>query len=486
MSRFRRKFKASVVWAAFESMVHLLAALCITLVVGRIIGPAEFGLAAVAFLIGSFAEIFVSMPFYEPLIQRRRLTGRLVDAAFTAMVATGLGVYLLILVSSPLFAQTYEQPRLRYLLAVQGLACLFAGVRGVPEALMARKLRFSQIAVRNIVAKLSGAIVSLAAALAGMGAWSIILGNVVFAFGTTVLVISMTKRIPRFAIDVRGVASLWSFGMFSLVENLLWSAAQRLFCFFVSYYQGLQALGQLTIAFRISDAGWTFIYTVGGRLALPMLSRVAEDRKRLEQAFLQGTQMVSLIVCPVFLGLALTSPEIVNLLLGPEWPLATPALAAVSIFSLCIAIRLLADSAVKAVGKPSLLIMPNLLGLLYVSAGSFVMRNGDFQAQLWVWITFGFVFVMLSLRAVQKAIGTNWFTQLKPLGPAVLPSLGLCGAVYGITKLQLGVSPVVLLPLKVALGALVYVSILVVLERPQLMLWLKGSTPVASGDKARS
>ena len=34
--------------------------------------------------------------------------------------------------------------------------------------------------------------------------------------------------------------------------------------------------------------------------------------------------MVCLVVAPVFLGLALTSREIVDLVLGPAWPLARP------------------------------------------------------------------------------------------------------------------------------------------------------------------
>ena len=482
MSRLRQNVRSSVAWASAESLVNILAALCTTLVVGRIIGPTEFGLAALAYMLGTLAETFVTTPFVDALIQRRRFTQSLVDGTFTAMIGVGIGVYLLIVIAAPLMARLYNQPALTALLIVQGTTCLFAGVRGVPEAIMARKLRFNQISVRSVIAKIASVLVSLLAALLGMGAWSIILGNVAFAVATTVMVLSMTKRIPKFAVRPGPVASLVSFGMFILLEALLWSATPRLFCFFVGYYQGLQTLGQLTIAFRINDTACSIIHTIASRLALPMLSRVAEDRRRLEQGFLQGTRMVCLIVAPVFLGLAMTSHDIVALVLGPSWPLAAPALVAVSVFSLFIFVRVLAHPTVKAVARPSLLIGPNVIGLIYITAGSLVLRHAGFQGALSVWISFGVVFLICSLRMIQKAIGTGWLRQLVPLGPAVLPSLGMAGVLVGIDFLHPDLSALAMVMLKITLGAASYGALLIALERPLLVELLRRPSMRASGE----
>jgi O-antigen/teichoic acid export membrane protein len=489
MRRSRRHIQSSVLWAGAESIVNILAALCATLVVGRVIGPEAFGLASIAFLVGSFAELFVSA-LYEPVIQSRRLHRGLLDAAFAATLTSSAAIYLIILALAPLLANLYSQPRLTSLLAVQGMTCLFAGARCVPEAIMARKLRFRQIAARTIMAKVAGSLVSVAAALLGMGAWSIILGNVTFAFGAAAMVISMTKRLPRLTIGLGGAASLWSFGVFSLLDNLLWSATLRLFYFFVSYFQGLRALGELSIAFRINDAGWALILAIAGRLALPMLSRVADDRQQLEEAFLEGTRIVCLMVSPVFLGLALTSREIIDLLLGPAWPMASPALVAVCLVSECLAVRMLAPVAVKALGRPSRLIGYNVIGLIYMSAASIALRNFDFKTVLWAWISFGLVTVVCSLCMIQKLIGINWLTQLKPLGSAVLPSLGMCGVVYGVMILRLDLSVGVILLLKVALSGLAYISLLVALERPLLKRFVEGfiarGQPVTLRDTTKS
>jgi len=54
--------------------------------------------------------------------------------------------------------------------------------------------------------------------------------------------------------------------------------------------------------------------------------------------------------------------------------------------------------------------------------------------------------------------------------------LGMSGLIFGLTMLNLNVSPWLMLTLKVALGGLTYVTILFVLERPLLMQVLTGQS----------
>jgi O-antigen/teichoic acid export membrane protein len=469
MSRLRQNVRSSVAWAGVEGIVNVLAALCTTLFVARLIGPTEFGLAAIAYLLGTLAEIIVSTPFVDPLIQRRRLDRSLVDVVFTAMIMLGTGIYLFIVLAAPFVARLYHKPDLAALLIVQGTTCLFTGVRSVPEAVMARKLRFSQISARGIAAKFASTLVSVAAALLGLGAWSIILGNVAFAASATAMVLSMTKRMPRLAFSLGQVTSFVSFGVFSLLDALLWTATSRLFCFLVGYFQGLRALGELTVAFRMNDTACSLLLNVTNRLALPLLSRVADDRRQVERVFIRGTRVVCLVVVPVFLGLAFTSREIVYLTLGPDWHLASSALIAVCVFSLFNFARVLSHPTVKAVAKPSLLIAPNVIALIYVGAASFILRNAGFTAMLWVWMSFGVVFVLCSLRMVQLAIGTDWLTQLRPLASALLPLLGMSGALAVVEFLPVTASIGVILLLKIVVGGASYGLVVIAFERPLLV-----------------
>lgn len=470
--------RASFAWTGAESVVNLLAALLTALLVGRIIGPAAFGLAALAWLFVSLAEVIVATLFVDPLIQRRHLDMAVVDAAFTAMLATGVALYLLILAAAPLLAWLYGRPALTALLAVQGSTCVLRALRGAPEALLARKLRFRALAIRNIAARIAGTAVALAAAWLGTGAWSVILGNVAFAAIATLTILPMIRRKPRLLLHPGHVRGLWSFGAFSMLDALLWTATSRVFSFSVGYFQGIRVLGELNFAFRINDTLCNLILAVTTRLALPIFSRLAEDRRRLEQAYLDGTRLVTLLVAPAFLGLAFISRELIALALGPDWKLAAPALVAVCLFSLFDFVCVLAHSVVKAVGRPALLIAPNLIGLTYVAAGTVAVRRLGFTAELAVWVSWGAVFLLCSLRNIRTALGTAFPAQLRAFAPALLPSLGMCAALAAVTLLHPAASPATLL-LKLAAGGASYGLLVLVFERPLVMQVL--GRPVAAG-----
>lgn len=470
----QRDLKSSFAWSAAESVMNVLAAVATTILVGRIIGPAAFGLAALAWLFGSLAEVLVTTPLVDPLIQRRRLDPPVVDTAFTVMLATGVLLYLLILAAAPLLAWLYAEPELTGLLAVQGTTCLLTAVRGVPEALLARELRFRALAIRGIIAKVAGALVAIGAASLHAGAWSVILGNVAFAAAATATIASIAPRWPRLAWLPQHARSLWSFGVFSVLDAFLWMATIRLFSVLAGYFHGTRALGELNFALRINDTLCAFMLAVTTRLALPIFSRVAQDPRQLEKVFLEGTRVAFLLVAPAFLGLAFVSREIISLALGPDWPFAAPSLVAACLFSLLNFSCVLGHSTVKAAGKPSLLIFPNLVGLAYILVGTVAVGHFRFEALLAVWTSWGVVFVVCSLRMVRKAIGTAWQKQLQPLAPSVVPSLLMCAVLYAITLVHPAALVVTLL-LKLALGGLTYLLAVAVLEKPLAMQIIRGT-----------
>src|SRR5690606_34224745 len=100
------------------------------------------------------------------------------------------------------------------------LTCLFAGVRGVPEALLTRKLRFKALSVRSIIAKVLGAAVTIVLAFQGAGAWAIILGSIAYSAASTCLVLLSLRRRPKYRFAIYETVDVLRFGMFSLADAL--------------------------------------------------------------------------------------------------------------------------------------------------------------------------------------------------------------------------------------------------------------------------
>jgi O-antigen/teichoic acid export membrane protein len=476
----RDHVKSFLPWVVADAAVSLASAILLALIVARMIGPVAFGVAGTAFMLGSLAEAFVALPFSEALIQRRGLDARTTNAAFAGMLGLGLLAFLAMAAAAWPMAAVFATPELAPLILVQGLTCLLLGLRGVPEALLSRELEFRLLAIRNIVAKLAAAVVAIALVLRGAGPWSIVLSNVAFSLASTVMVLAVAPRLPRFRPDVAAAASLLRFGVFSLLDGVLWTATPRLFAFLVGHYQGMRDLGLLSVGFRINDVLSALLEAVTQRIALPIFARSAETPGQLDRAFQSGSKITVMISSPVFVGMTFVSTEVVEIFLGSEWGPAAAALTAVSLFSLASFAQLLAPPAIKAVGKPHLLLWLALIGLAYVGMGTVLSAPAGFLAQLSVWSSFGIVYFVTSVLLLRQATGMGWRAQVAPLLRPSLAALGMAAALWAAGHaLDGAVSPLAALLVKVGVGIVSYAALLGLLER-RFLAALLGLRPGAA------
>ncbi len=470
----RARGRRSLAWAALEGVVTLLAALVSTIWAGRLIGPGDFGIASLVVLVGTLGEVLVAAMFVDPLIRRRDRDRRTLDAAFTAMIATALVVYVAMLLAAPGIARAFDAPDVTALLAVQGLTVVLLAVRGVAEAELARKLRFRSLSLRTVAGKLAFAAVAIALAARGAGAWSLVCADLAFAIVATVAMVRATSLRPRLAFDPARVRGLLASGVPNLVDAVLWTATPRLYLVLVGRALGLPVLGQLGMAFRMNDTVVALLGSVSARVALPMFARVAHDPPRRAAAWRDGTRAIFLVAAPAFLGLACIGPELVPLVLGPAWPVTIDALVAVCVFSVFNFARVLAQPLVKAVGRSSLLVPPHAveLGFLVVAC---TMAPATLPAQFGVWAAFGVVHFAASAWMLSRAAGIGWDEQLRPLASALAPSLLLGAALWAVRVAGRALPDDLLLVAQIAVGATVYAAVLAVTGRRFLRTWLTGA-----------
>jgi O-antigen/teichoic acid export membrane protein len=459
----RNQLKTSILWIVVENVVTVISAF-VLIACARLIGTHAFGLASIAFFVGSLAETLVATPFNDSLIQRRKLDVSVIDTAHTSMVGLGLIVSLSLCLLGPVFAAMFHEPQLFALIAVQGTTCFLVGLRGAPEAVIVRKLRFRSLSLRNIAAKTASSLMYVGLALGGAGAWSLTLSNVAFAFIATCMIWAASTRKPKLRWRRSECAELFNFGFFNLMDAVLWTATPRLFGFLAGYFHGVSAAGLLNIAFRINDTLCGIIAAVSHRIAFPYFSRIAHEPQRLNEAYAKGTRATFVIVAPAFAGMTLVGSEIIQLTLGSQWATAAPALAVVSFFSLFNFARLLSQPAIKALGRPSLLLWLHGVGLSYITLGCVLTASFGLTAQLYVWAIFGFVGYITGALLLKRASGLTLLNQTAPLALGSTGGFGMTGCLLLVRPYLVALSPFSRVVVEVFIGGFVYLSILSVLE----------------------
>lgn len=285
--------------------------------------PTEWGLFAEANLLFLALSLLAEGAMMQVLVQMRGDPHRLARAALWLGTALGLLGTGLCLLGAPLMAAIYDDPALVPLLALMAPGIALASVGAVPHALLARELDFRRKTLPETLSVAAGGAAALAAAFAGLGAYSLGLMTVVQPIVSTVTAWWVTRRRPRWSPpsrhDLRRVARLWAgvaAGDVALYARLNTDYA------LTGRLLGADALGLYTVAWATSAGPLLFITAFTGRVSLAVFSRLQHDRPRLRRVFLSAVRVIAAAAVPVFLAAVVLTPELVPVLLGRRWQAA--------------------------------------------------------------------------------------------------------------------------------------------------------------------
>ena len=161
---------------------RFLLSILSAVLLGRLLVPADFGLVATIAPIVGFVDLLRDLGFSQAIVQRTDVSKQQGHALFWTTMVVTLLLGALLVVSSPLVAAYFHEPRLIGLLVATAVSMQVASFSSQPWAWLNRHLRFKEIALLDGVQGAVGLAVSTGVALATRSYWAIWIG----AFATTI------------------------------------------------------------------------------------------------------------------------------------------------------------------------------------------------------------------------------------------------------------------------------------------------------------
>ncbi len=192
--------------------------------------------------------------------------------------------------------------------------------------------------------------------MSGFGVWSLVIGHIAGKLLQVIIVWIFYRpwiwlRPQKWDRDI--VRAMFQFGLPSMGSGLTKFFQNQLDTFIVGRQLGAAAVGLYNKAFtlttRLSDMLTTSIF---GNVLFPSYARMQDDKPRMARAYLKSTNMVFLIIVPVSIGLAITAPLMVPVLLGPRWAPMIPVWQLFSLYGLTRPISTNSAPVFSASGQP--------------------------------------------------------------------------------------------------------------------------------------
>jgi O-antigen/teichoic acid export membrane protein len=445
-----------------------LLGLANTLVLARLLTPADFGLVAMAMLVVGLVEVLGQTGQMLALIRHPAPTREHYDSVWTLtlIVAALLTVVLwLVAPAAPLY---FGEPRATGLIQVLALRTLIGGFENIGVIAFRKNLEFGKEFRFQLLQRVSTVLATLACAL-WLGDYralivGILLGRVL---GVALSYILHPYR-PRLC--VAKIPEMLAFSGWMLVVHLASHCNERADEMIVGAVAEPAMMGEYNVAKDLATAPTQEVILPVIRALFPVFARIGGDAQAVRAAFLDVFAASCLISMAVGTGMALVAEDFVAVALGPQW---TSAVTLVQILALggalsgCVAGI---PSVLGAIGhsrlSARLSVTRAVTMLLGVAAAS---QSGGLHGIAVTGVLVTLVFLPGALFAVGRVLPISTVDVLRrvwrPLTAAVTMALM-------ITEVHLWTpsSPLLRLPLEVAVGAATYgIAVLV--------LWMISGRP---------
>ena len=246
-------------------------------------------------------------------------------------VGWGALVTVALVEAAPLLASLIGIAELRQVVPLMALGVLASNLSEVSMALLRRELRFRALAIAQAVSYVVAyGVVAVGLALLGFGLWSLVWAFVLqLALKSAVLVVlgphSWSLRATSAA-----MRELLTFGGGMTGWRLATRASKELDNLVVARMLGAEALGLYRRAYQLSVTPADFFARSMATIAFPVASKLHEP-ERLARAYLLAVAGVAIIGLPLGAFLAVVAPDLVSVLLGPQWAAAGAPLAILSV-----------------------------------------------------------------------------------------------------------------------------------------------------------
>lgn len=303
----------------FAQGATLILRLGSLMVLARQLGPIDFGLVGMVTAFTGVLSWFRDFGLSSAAVQRSSVTEEQLSTLFWINIAVGVLLAIVALVMAPGIAKFYHEPRLLGITAVLAVGFVFNSAGVQHFARLQREMRFTALALINIVSLAVGIAIAILGAKAGFGYWSVVLMNVTPPAVATAGFWLATGWVPGMPRRGSGIRSMIHFGGSLTLTGILVYLGYNAEKVMIGRFWGADAIGVYGRAYQIINIPTDNLNSAVGEVAFAALSRLQDDHLRRRSYFLKGFSLVLGLSLPITIACLLFADDLVFVILGPRW-----------------------------------------------------------------------------------------------------------------------------------------------------------------------
>ncbi|MFN4762611.1 lipopolysaccharide biosynthesis protein [Gillisia sp. Q332] len=424
----KEKAISGLIWTFAQQFGHQLIGFIVSVILARILLPAEFGLIGMISIFFGVGMVLLDGGLTQSLIRSKELDEDDYSTVFFFNLFASFVIYVIIYISAPLIGNFYDQPILITVIRLYCLTFIISGFGAVQQARLTKNMEFRVQALMTVPATLIGGGVGVAMAYMGYGVFSLVWSQIV----TSVISVSQlwfyTKWMPNLTFNFTKFKDHFNYGYKLTLSNLLNKIFQNLYIIIIGKYFSAAQVGFYTRADSTTKLPVTNISNALNKVTFPMFAAIQEDNVRLKRVYRQLMQMVVFVIAPILILMAVLAEPIFRFLFTEKWLPAVPYFQILCISGILHPVHTYNLNVLKVKGRSDLFLKISIINKVITIIGIIIGIQFGIFGLLYAQVIVSFTTFFLHAYYTDQFINYSAWEQIKDLIPIILLSL-LCGGI---------------------------------------------------------
>ncbi len=292
-------------------------------ILARLLTPDDFGLIGMVTVVVNFLFIFKDIGLSQATIQKDEITHSQISTLFWINSFISLTLGLLLAASGPLVSRFYDRSELTPIMFVLAFTFVVEGLTIQHTALLRRHLRFTAVAIADILSRFSYLVTAIIMALSGFSYWALVGGHIMRSLVLLSFTLYYCPWVPGRMEKGTGVRKMMMFGGHLTIGHLLAYLARNLDGILIGRIYGAAPLGLYNKAYHLLMQPLSQIRLPLTHLALPVLSSLKKEPERYRNYFKKLLDLSISVALPVTVYCFMDGEFVIRFILGPQWLEAT-------------------------------------------------------------------------------------------------------------------------------------------------------------------
>ncbi|MDR1683348.1 MAG: lipopolysaccharide biosynthesis protein [Candidatus Symbiothrix sp.] len=428
----KEKTAKGLYWTSIGGGLQQVIGTAIGVVFARILSQDDYGIIGMLSIFIAIGVIIQDGGFSTGLINRKEIKHDDYNAVFWFSFISGLIIYIILFFCAPLIAAFFREPALIKLSRVLFLFMLIGSLSIAPNSYLTKQMKYKELTISSLIGLIISTTTGLVLVLHGYAYWSLVIQSIVNTLISTVLRWNYCPWKPNFHFNFQPLKEMFPFSFKLLLTNFVRHINDNILSVFFGRLYTKQEVGIYAQGNKWATMGYAFINSIISTTAQSVLV-AADDRKHQRRIFRKMLRFITFLSFPAMLGLALVTPELIEILITDKWMSSATIMQLTCIWGAFFPISTLYIQLLITNGKSNLYLWnTTALGLLQIIT-LFCVYSQGITVMVFSFLLINLLWLCVWHYWVQGLIGLRITDVLKDIMPYLLISGIALGVSYFIS-----------------------------------------------------